>query len=1119
MKGDFTRFTFDRARHFTGVRLQQGRVQIDADWNEQVDLTHYRTVTEARDVIGPCGAPKHHAGFAIAPSAGGDFTIGAGRYYAGGWLCENDDAVAFTVQPDLPGTTPIAAPGRYLVYLDVWTRHLTALEVPGIRETALGGPDTATRTRTVWQVKLLPVGPLGSAVTCVSEPAVWTELVTSPTGRLRARSMPGDPDDKPCIVPPGAGYRRLENQLYRVEIHRGGNTAAVNPNDRPTFKWSRENGSIAAKVQTINATSVDLAGAPRDPTTGLAPGQWIELTDDLHDLLGLPGTLVEITAMDDLRLTVDVPNAIGTWSAADFALNPRIRRWDSVRVLDVTTPLVNDGYLALEDGVEVRFESGTYRTGDYWTVPARTNTADVEWPLDTSVSPAVPRALAREGILHEFCRLAVIEFDGTTVSVIEDCRPLFPPLTELEDGCNCCTVTVSPGGGADFSSIQAAVNSLPSTGGKVCVLAGEYSENILILGRRNITIVGCGLRSRVTAAADAPVIHIANSESIHIESLALVAEETAPGILAQRTGGLAVDVAAAAFRLRDLSFRDLAIVARRRSAIEVHDAEVLAIRECQLFLEDLASPWPGIFLVAEDALVERNELRGRLFSRGNDQRIPGSSRSGGIQIGGLSERVRIINNLIVGGSGQGITLGSLRVVTQDGGDGGFPTDPHPEPEDPCDPCRPGDPIVVTRFPGGDGVEFRVISAGTLSEIRIERNRILTMGLDGIGVAGFFDLRAADEFISVDGLEILGNDIRECLWRRLATLTSSLTDMAGYGGIALADVENLVVRDNTITDNGIAQAEPVCGVFVLHGVGVDLDRNRIVNNGNRVTPLDREVDRGRRGGIHIVYALAPVLASVPANTSVTNIRVVVPEPTGIPAARIHDNVVSAPLGRALTLGALGPVSVVGNQFTSSGVPATTRANLLEPATVMILNLGLSNELFLQVLAFILVQNGGLKPKPGLDDFTPGRFLANGNVLFTNNQCSLDLLEPGTRGAFSSIAILTLDDLAFEDNQCDCNLGVGEDFLLTQALLLGLSLRATDNRFKEGLLNAPFSGITWGWMNTTAHNQTTHCLLIQGDPGLTVNAPNTILISRIREGFCGESLRATLANFVQLLASTQ
>ena len=35
MKGDFSRETFDRARHYSAVLLQQGRVQLDADWNEQ----------------------------------------------------------------------------------------------------------------------------------------------------------------------------------------------------------------------------------------------------------------------------------------------------------------------------------------------------------------------------------------------------------------------------------------------------------------------------------------------------------------------------------------------------------------------------------------------------------------------------------------------------------------------------------------------------------------------------------------------------------------------------------------------------------------------------------------------------------------------------------------------------------------------------------------------------------------------------------------------------------------------------------------------------------------------------------------------------------------------------
>ena len=35
MKGDVSRETFDATKHYSGVRMQQGRVQTDADWNEQ----------------------------------------------------------------------------------------------------------------------------------------------------------------------------------------------------------------------------------------------------------------------------------------------------------------------------------------------------------------------------------------------------------------------------------------------------------------------------------------------------------------------------------------------------------------------------------------------------------------------------------------------------------------------------------------------------------------------------------------------------------------------------------------------------------------------------------------------------------------------------------------------------------------------------------------------------------------------------------------------------------------------------------------------------------------------------------------------------------------------------
>ena len=35
MSGDYSRFPFDPRRNYSGVLLQQGRVLLDQDWNEQ----------------------------------------------------------------------------------------------------------------------------------------------------------------------------------------------------------------------------------------------------------------------------------------------------------------------------------------------------------------------------------------------------------------------------------------------------------------------------------------------------------------------------------------------------------------------------------------------------------------------------------------------------------------------------------------------------------------------------------------------------------------------------------------------------------------------------------------------------------------------------------------------------------------------------------------------------------------------------------------------------------------------------------------------------------------------------------------------------------------------------
>jgi predicted phage baseplate assembly protein len=165
MTGDISRDTFSPGRHYSAVLMQQGRVQLDADWNEQRAIDRHRVETETRDLIGPTGGQAGNAGFEIGVHNKITLSIGRGNLYVDGILCQNDlqgdGPLLFEAQEDRPGNSPLnelrGDPQVGLVYLDVWERHVTALDDDHIREVALGGPDTTTRSRTIWQAKLLPV--------------------------------------------------------------------------------------------------------------------------------------------------------------------------------------------------------------------------------------------------------------------------------------------------------------------------------------------------------------------------------------------------------------------------------------------------------------------------------------------------------------------------------------------------------------------------------------------------------------------------------------------------------------------------------------------------------------------------------------------------------------------------------------------------------------------------------------------------------------------------------------------------------------------------------------------------------------------------------------------------
>jgi hypothetical protein len=458
MRGDFSRDTYDRLKHFSRVLQQQGRVQVDADWNEQTAIIMHYLRTLAADLIGPFGGPEGGLGFAIAEAKGHTFTIGAGRYYVDGILCENErEGATYDAQDDLPFAPPLKTGTRYIAYLDVWERHVTALEDDDIREKALGGPDTATRAKVVWQVK---VDTLPAAMTTESLVRKnWKTVVDlwqpSRAGCLRARVERPEADTDPCLTAPDAKYRGAENQLYRIEIHRGGSAGEA------TFKWSRNNGAVSTRV-TLSGTTLE-ADAPR----GFTAKSWIELTSDAQELRGQPGTLVKLIKVDGNRLSLEGPVSAPDDVMEDEEWPTKARSWDTKGAgvaldegaVPVSESLEETGWITIEHGIQIQFvpasADGTathlYRTGDYWQIPARIGTGDIEWPTRAGDS-LFPLSRTPTGIRHHYAPLAMLTPAGADWDVV-DCRCRFSPQTigcdKLpsfgEDGMGAPTPCVVPG--------------------------------------------------------------------------------------------------------------------------------------------------------------------------------------------------------------------------------------------------------------------------------------------------------------------------------------------------------------------------------------------------------------------------------------------------------------------------------------------------------------------------------------------------------------------------------------------------------------------------------------------------------------------------------------------------
>ena len=718
MQGDFSTLRFDPhanergvepaalgvLRNVSGVLHQQGRVSLDADFTEGELLDLGWNGQAGRDIIGAgvCAVPAEEPnGFRVEAAfvVGGEVHVrlDPGRVWVDGILTHlagaaGDPAAAIERRATYLGA-PIASPTpspdtlgdgvRDAVILEVSEEALNAFQYPEqLIEPALGGPDTTERAYVNARLRLLR---LADGEDCST---IGPRLRDDPSakGRLTASLAPTIAIAGDCPVVGGGGYTGFEHCLYRIEI-------AATDDGSARFKWSQFNGGLVGRgrfdatvvPQTVRIDAGRAAIVHANLTEFyLEALQYDELDGTWNVVYGAIATL---NADNDLDLAA--PPVFGSLPSTTDPVFFRL--WNGIEDIASFTNAVDP--VELRDGIRLVFDpagAGNYRAGDYWTFKVRAGEIANPSVLVDTRPP--------EGIVYHRVPLAEIDWTGrlnTDISgTIEDCRKRFRPLTNQK---LCCTFLVGDGvtSFGDFNSLEQAAAHLPAAGGELCLLPGMHRANLRLDGRRDITIHGCARRSFVVPRDETrldPILHFVDCVGIEVCDLDL---NTYDGIAVLMTGS-------APGSCRDLRIHDTRMIARLH-CIRADEVAELQIANNRLHLLDTTDGLPTISLAGDDSLVERNTIVLLPFvdTTPGEPEVPDDdptrdpadpcARSiilyqfplqvrayaftawhfaltllvptqpyralGGIHLRAGCERVRVLENEIVGGAGNGITLG------------------------------------------------------------------------------------------------------------------------------------------------------------------------------------------------------------------------------------------------------------------------------------------------------------------------------------------------------------------------------------------------------------------------------------------------------------------------------
>ncbi len=459
MHGDFSRDSFDPKSNFARVLMQQGRLIVDADWNEQSAILLHYIRTLAADLIGwhggagvvldannkPTGGP-----LAVLKSDQGDtIRVASGHYYINGNLFDFS-GTSFPKKDDIPqadwATKPEGA-NAVLLFADLFDGLVTHAQLESLTDPAFEGLDTTARVRSNiklrgwWEKQETGSDPFATVAKNMDQSELL-KLMQRPERLelplLRAFTNFDSSNEDDCSVDPSSGYTGLENQLYRIEVHfagkdgktfwDGSNEEGNNRDTAFSLKWSRDNGSIVYAGMTTG-DGVTLTTKWRDDSTAIHKGDYVELISGDNE----SGTLAEVTGVteDDGQYTLMFDSTTGSKGE-----KVRVRRWDHrsrakfpiatnsgfvVKARDATnittaTNITNSVDIPIEDGIMVQLQipgDSQLQKGDYWLIPARAATGDIIWPPNedkTGVESydAVPCCYTQ----HHYAPIALIAQNG-----------------------------------------------------------------------------------------------------------------------------------------------------------------------------------------------------------------------------------------------------------------------------------------------------------------------------------------------------------------------------------------------------------------------------------------------------------------------------------------------------------------------------------------------------------------------------------------------------------------------------------------------------------------------------------------------------------------------------------